>query len=80
MLKGASGIDRMDCDRLFVYLLEHKDALTESVRQRTYRPNPVLRVEIPKEGGKKRLLGIPTVVDRMIQHHRVHRGKVEAKG
>ena len=65
--KGAAGIDRMDCDRLLGYLLEHKDALTESIRQRTYCPTPVRRVEIPKEGGKKRLLGIPTVVDRMIQ-------------
>ena len=65
--KGAAGIDKMDCDRLLGYLLEHKDALTESIRQRTYRPNPVRRVEIPKDNGKKRLLGIPTVVDRMIQ-------------
>ena len=65
--RGAAGIDRMDCDRLLGYLLEHKDALTESIRQRTYRPNPVRRVEIPKDNGKKRLLGIPTVVDRMIQ-------------
>ena len=65
--KGAAGIDRMDCDRLLGYLMEHKDALTESIRQRTYRPNPVRRVEIPKDNGKKRLLGIPTVVDRMIQ-------------
>ena len=65
--KGAAGIDRMDCARLLGYLLEHKDALTESIRQRTYRPNPVRRVEIPKDNGKKRLLGIPTVVDRMIQ-------------
>ena len=53
--KGAAGIDRMDCDRLLGYLLEHKDALTESIRQRTYRPNPVRRVEIPKNNGKKRL-------------------------
>ena len=65
--KGAAGIDRMDCARLLGYLLEHKDALTESIRQRTYRPTPVRRVEIPKDNGKKRLLGIPTVVDRMIQ-------------
>ena len=65
--KGAAGIDSMDCDRLLGYLLEHKAALTESIRQRTYRPNPVRRVEIPKDNGKKRLLGIPTVVDRMIQ-------------
>jgi len=65
--KGAAGIDKMDCARLLGYLLEHKDALTESIRQRTYRPNPVRRVEIPKDNGKKRLLGIPTVVDRMIQ-------------
>lgn len=65
--RGAAGIDRMDCDRLLGYLMEHKAALMESIRQRTYRPNPVRRVEIPKDDGKKRLLGIPTVVDRMIQ-------------
>ena len=65
--KGAAGIDRMDCERLLSYLLAHKDALAESIRQRTYRPNPVRRVEIPKDNGKKRLLGIPTVVDRMVQ-------------
>ena len=65
--KGAAGIDRMSCSRLLGYLLEHGDALMESIRQRTYRPTPVRRVEIPKDNGKKRLLGIPTVVDRMIQ-------------
>ena len=65
--KGAAGVDKMSCDRLLGYLLEHKDALTESIRQRTYCPNPVRRVEIPKDNGKMRLLGIPTVVDRMIQ-------------
>ena len=51
--KGVAGVDGMDCDRLLGYLLEHKDALTESIRQRTYRPNPVRRVEIPKDNGKK---------------------------
>lgn len=64
---GAAGVDGMDCDRLLGYLLEYKDVLTESIRQRTYRPNPVRRVEIPKDNGNKRQLGIPTVVDRMIQ-------------
>lgn len=64
---GAPGIDKMDCDRLLDYLIEHGEQLTESIRQRTYRPNPVRRVEIPKDNGKKRQLGIPTVVDRVIQ-------------
>ena len=64
---GSAGIDRMSCARLLGYLLEHEDALTESIRQRTYRPNPARRVEIPKDNGKMRLLSIPTVVDRMIQ-------------
>jgi len=64
---GAPGTDRMDCDRLLSYLKEHVEQLTESIRQRTYRPNPVRRVEIPKDNGKKRHLGIPTVVDRVIQ-------------
>ena len=64
---GAAGVDSMDCDRLLGYLLEHKEELADSIRQRTYSPNPVRRVEILKDNGKKCLLGIPTVVDRMIQ-------------
>jgi group II intron reverse transcriptase/maturase len=64
---GAAGIDKMDCDQLSSYLHEHGVQLTESIRQRTYRPNPVRRVEIPKDNGKKRQLGIPTVVDRVVQ-------------
>jgi group II intron reverse transcriptase/maturase len=64
---GAAGIDKMDCDQLLNYLREHGAQLTESIRQRTYRPNPVRRVEIPKDNGKKRQLGIPTVVDRVVQ-------------
>lgn len=64
---GAAGVDRMSCERLLGYLIEHGEELKESIRQRTYRPNPVRRVEIPKDNGKKRQLGIPTVVDRMIQ-------------
>lgn len=64
---GAAGIDKMDCDRLLGYLIEHEEELKERIRQRTYRPNPVRRVEIPKDNGGKRRLGIPTVVDRMFQ-------------
>lgn len=64
---GAAGVDRMDCDRLLGYLIEHGEELKERIRQRTYRPNPVRRVEIPKDNGGKRQLGIPTVVDRMFQ-------------
>ena len=64
---GAAGVDRMDCDRLLGYLIEHGEELKERIRQRTYRPNPVRRIEIPKDNGGKRQLGIPTVVDRMFQ-------------
>ncbi len=49
------------------YFREHKEDLLESIRTGRYKPNPVRRVEIPKDKGKKRLLGIPTVVDRLIQ-------------
>ena len=65
--KGSGGIDRMEVGQLLPYLREHKDELTESLLCGRYRPNPVRRVEIPKEGGKTRQLGIPTVVDRVIQ-------------
>lgn len=65
--KGSCGIDRMEVEQLLPYLREHKDKLTESLLVGSYRPNPVRRVEIPKDGGKTRQLGIPTVVDRVIQ-------------
>lgn len=65
--KGSGGIDRMSVEELLPYLRAHKEELIESLSEERYRPNPVRRVEIPKEGGKKRLLGIPTVVDRVIQ-------------
>lgn len=65
--KGAGGVDEMQVESLKDYLIEEKDALIGSVLDGKYRPNPVRRVEIPKENGKKRQLGIPTVVDRVIQ-------------
>lgn len=65
--KGAAGVDKMEVESLSGYLIQHKDSLIESILEGKYRPNVVRRVEIPKDGGKKRNLGIPTVVDRVIQ-------------
>jgi group II intron reverse transcriptase/maturase len=65
--KGSGGVDGMGVDEIVDYLIHHKEALLTSIANGKYKPNPVRRVEIPKEGGKKRQLGIPTVVDRVIQ-------------
>ena len=66
--KGAGGIDGMQADELLPCLREHQSELVEQVREGKYKPNPVRRVEIPKEEkGKTRKLGIPIVVDRVIQ-------------
>jgi len=65
--KGAGGVDRMDVGSLKDYLVRSKEELITSIERGKYRPNPVRRVEIPKENGKRRGLGIPTVVDRVIQ-------------
>ena len=66
--KGSAGIDRMQVDELLPYLEEHGEELIQQLREGKYKPNPVRRVEIPKEEkGKVRKLGIPTVVDRMVQ-------------
>ncbi|WP_404346623.1 group II intron reverse transcriptase/maturase [Sutcliffiella horikoshii] len=65
--KGASGVDGITVDELKQYLKEHKDELRQRIRTRKYQPQAALRVEIPKENGKMRKLGIPTVVDRVVQ-------------
>lgn len=65
--KGVAGVDGMTIDELRVYLLRNKEEIMAQIRQRDYQPSPVLRVEIPKPNGGVRLLGIPTVKDRMIQ-------------
>jgi RNA-directed DNA polymerase len=65
--KGAGGIDGMQVDELLPFLKENQMTLVQSIRDGKYRPKPVRRVEIPKENGKTRKLGIPTVVDRLIQ-------------
>ncbi|MFE8704241.1 group II intron reverse transcriptase/maturase [Cytobacillus sp. FJAT-54145] len=65
--KGAAGVDGMTVDELEGYLIMNKDKIIQHIRQRKYQPKPVLRVEIPKPNGGIRLLGIPTVTDRVIQ-------------
>lgn len=65
--KGSHGIDGMTVDELLQHLKEHGQELRQSLLEGRYTPQPVRRVEIPKPDGGKRLLGIPTVVDRVIQ-------------
>jgi RNA-directed DNA polymerase len=65
--RGSHGIDKMSVDELQQYLKENIGQLKQSIIDGTYKPSAVRRVEIPKPDGKKRPLGIPTVVDRMIQ-------------
>jgi group II intron reverse transcriptase/maturase len=65
--KGAGGMDGMQVDELLPYLRENQKKLVQTLRDGKYHPRPVRRVEIPKENGKTRKLGIPTVVDRLIQ-------------
>ena len=66
--KGAGGIDGMQVDGLLPFLRENQDTLIQEIRVGKYKPNPVRRVEIPKENkGEYRKLGVPTVVDRVVQ-------------
>ena len=65
---GAGGIDGMGVEELLPYLRENGADIIEQIKRGRYKPNPVRRVEIPKEErGKVRKLGIPTVIDRVIQ-------------
>jgi len=65
--RGSHGVDGMTVEEILPYMKEHGEALKESILCGKYRPKPVLRVEIPKPDGGMRQLGIPTVVDRVIQ-------------
>ena len=66
--KGSGGIDGMQVDEILPYLRENQETLIQKIRDGRYKPNPVRRVEIPKETkGEFRKLGVPTVVDRVIQ-------------
>ncbi|ERN51189.1 group II intron reverse transcriptase/maturase [Alkalihalophilus marmarensis] len=65
--KGSAGTDGMTVQELGAYIALNKKELISQIRQRKYQPQPVLRVEIPKPDGGIRLLGIPTVKDRLVQ-------------
>jgi RNA-directed DNA polymerase len=65
--RGAPGIDGMSVDELPQYLREHWREIRARLVAGSYKPRPVRRVEIPKPDGRRRLLGIPTVLDRFIQ-------------
>ena len=65
--KGTCGIDGMKVDELHQYMGVHLEEIKSKIKARSYYPLPVRRVEIPKPNGKKRKLGIPVVVDRVIQ-------------
>ncbi|WP_196611050.1 group II intron reverse transcriptase/maturase [Pectinatus brassicae] len=65
--KGAAGVDRMEVGEMLGWLKENKERFLLSLRNGKYKPKPVRRVEIPKSDGGKRKLGIPTVLDRLVQ-------------
>ena len=65
--KGAGGVDKMPVRKLKEHLDKNRDKLCASVRNGDYMPQAIRGKQIPKSNGKKRLLGIPTVVDRMLQ-------------
>ncbi len=65
--RGSPGVDGMTVDELLPYLWDHWEELKSSLLDGSYRPSPVKRQEIPKSGGGIRELGIPTVLDRLIQ-------------
>lgn len=65
--KGSPGIDGLRVEDLSAWIREHKEQLIQRLLDGSYKPQPVLRVVIPKPGGGERQLGIPTVVDRLIQ-------------
>ncbi|QMU26595.1 group II intron reverse transcriptase/maturase [Adhaeribacter radiodurans] len=65
--QGSAGVDGMPVSRLAAYLQVSKDRIVTAIANGSYLPQPILGVEIPKSNGQKRLLGIPTVTDRLLQ-------------
>lgn len=65
--RGADGIDKMTVGELDAHFAQHREEIKRQIREGEYKPKPVRRAYIPKANGKKRPLGIPTVVDRVVQ-------------
>ena len=65
--KGVAGVDKMTVDEIDAYFETNRETIKKQILEKKYKPQPVKRVYIPKPNGKKRPLGIPTVVDRVIQ-------------
>ncbi len=65
--KGAGGVDGISVDEVHTYLMKNWPSIKKRIRNRKHKPQPVLRVEIPKPSGGIRKLGIPSVVDRIIE-------------
>ena len=65
--KGSAGVDDMETFELADYIKEHPYEISSAILNGTYRPKPIKRVYIPKDNGEQRPLGIPTVIDRLVQ-------------
>lgn len=65
--KGSAGMDGMSVKELYKYLTNNRERIESKLRQGKYLPQAILGIEIPKSNGKTRLLGIPTVTDRLLQ-------------
>lgn len=65
--KGSAGVDGMSAKELYAYLTKNRERIESELRQGRYLSQPILGVEIPKSNGKTRLLGIPMVIDRLLQ-------------
>jgi len=65
--KGSAGVDGIPVKELYAYLIQNRVQIESDIRKGRYLPQPILGVEIKKSNGKMRLLGIPTVIERVLQ-------------